>query len=239
MPLIRPLFICLSLLLTSGCVTAPNNEIATDRLVGANRVGVLTQTSPLLHGKLVATTAFGNSAWESPEPRLMVADWVFEAAAKTLTRSVVRLDEVSLQQIRPLFNPRFLGTSPKPIAPETVKRLGADHDIQLLLVFSSSISSDFLAMTNQGMEAQGIFSRRFFGRAEDYSYFVANIEVYDARDGQRIKQIWCAEGGFLGFEIPWQDTWSAYTPEQQKTVLSSLAKTTQLAVKTALSRTNL
>lgn len=233
------LLLCLSLLLTSGCVTKPDNSVAAERLMGANRVGVLTLTSPSMHGKLVATTAFGNAAWESPESRLTTADWVFDAVAKTISRPAVRVDEKLWAQVRPLFRPRFLSSSPKVLPTETVQQMGKETGVQILLVFSSSISSDFLTMTNQAMEAQGLFSRRFFGKGDDYAYFVATIEVYDTRDGKRLKEIWCAHGGLIGEQFEWRDTWVAYPAQEQRALITAVAQTTTTAVKQAIAQTNL
>lgn len=236
---LRIILVCVPILFTSGCVTAPERPFSNERLRDVKKVGILTLTSPNIHGRLVATTAFGNAAWEGSEPRLATAAWAFGGADEAISRPLVRLDEKRLADVRPSFKPRFLSASPQPIAPDVVRRLGKENDVQVLLVVSSSISSDFLTRTNQAMESQGLFSRRFLNRAEDYAYFVAMIEVYDTREGRRLDEIWCADGSPIGRAIVWRDAWASYFSSDQESVLGALERTTRAAVASSLARIGL
>jgi len=223
-----PCFVALVVIVmtSTGCVS---NAVPRARLAGVERVGVVIVTDQGMHGVCVGTTVCNNEKWDAPEVHLDTRSWArreFLAASPTLFKFFEDTPETAGVLSDP-YQPSFL--VPSRPSPDELKRFGEKEGVQLIVILTSGQTGDFMGQTSAALPCHGYYHRGVFGIHYDYAYFAADVRVFDARDGEPLRDS-MALGMFKLKDIVWAGSWSGLAPANQAVLKTKVEAAAHAAV---------
>lgn len=239
--LILPIATVAALSLLSGCISPPastdgvayiNGGIRTgplDKMAplperGIHNLGLVMECKPTVGVQTVALTVFGNKTDVSNEPLLSDAEKRQLFLTGFTEASAVRLSDVGSAREVLLPALKFSSWSGKPSLKQTPATQASVADlrakgIDALLFVHEDLMADFIGMTNQTLQSQGLYRR--FDTVAVYGGFL--VSIIDLKTFEVLPAAQYTQALSRPFTtVPWKDRLSDYSQSERAAIAEAL-----------------
>jgi hypothetical protein len=208
----RLLILIGSVVFFGGCATTGSIE----KISPNQKVAVISAIDPVMRGHKLGFTIFEIKNWTAEHPGFDVNAVVLNAVKVNLNRDakLVNGKDVGLLLKNEYLDTIFIDSPPAGLT-EKLTALGREWQVDLIILIQTTTSDDWIGETNQRIEGFGHYARFSFGRNLVYGAFW--VSVFDCKTGQFTGGDAVQQSRLLP-DVSWHDSWSEYTPEEQRTL---------------------